>query len=115
MLGLLTQGSAIDKVWRKAKELNPRDALLGLAFKTSCAPPRAAFRINWLGRPDLNREGRVWNPMVCQLAYAPRISGACGRTRTYEVRTDARFTVECFCCSATHASSDLKFQIQDSK
>jgi hypothetical protein len=35
--------------------------------------------------------------------YKDPVFGACGRTRTYEVRTDARFTVECFCCSATHA------------
>lgn len=52
-------------IWRKVKESNPRDALLGLVFKTSCAPPRATFQI-WLGRPDLNRESRVWNPMVCR-------------------------------------------------
>jgi hypothetical protein len=51
--------------WRKVKESNPRDVLLGLVFKTSCAPPRATFQI-WLGRPDLNRESRVWNPKVCR-------------------------------------------------
>ena len=56
--------------WRKVKESNPRGVLLGLVFKTSCAPPRATFQV-WLGRPDLNRESRVWNPMVCRLAYAP--------------------------------------------
>jgi hypothetical protein len=39
----------------------------------------------WLGRPDLNRESRAWNPMVCRLAYAPKNLGACGKTRTYEV------------------------------
>ena len=47
--------------------------MLGLVFRTSCAPPRTAFRMNWLGRPDLNRESRVWNPTVCQLAYAPKL------------------------------------------
>ncbi len=32
------------------------------------------FAQRWLGRPDLNRESRVWNPMVCRLAYAPKNS-----------------------------------------
>lgn len=36
--------------WRKVKESNPRDALLGLVFKTSCAPPRATFQIGWDAR-----------------------------------------------------------------
>ena len=51
------------------------------------------------------------------LAYAPGSFGACGRTRTYEVRTDARFTVGCFCCSATHAKriSNFKSRQQDFK
>jgi hypothetical protein len=30
-------------LWRKVKESNPRDAMLGLVFKTSCAPPRTTF------------------------------------------------------------------------
>ena len=40
----------LPKDWRKAKESNPRDAMLGLVFKTSCAPPRTAFRIGWDAR-----------------------------------------------------------------
>ena len=27
----------------------------------------------WQGRSDLNRESRFWRPMVCQLAYIPKI------------------------------------------
>lgn len=37
-------------IWRKVKESNPRDVLLGLVFKTSCAPPRATFQIGWDAR-----------------------------------------------------------------
>ena len=97
-------------IWRKAKESNPRDAMLGLVFRTSCAPPRTAFRIDLAGTPGFEPRISGLESDGLPLAYAPRSLGACGRTRTYEVRTDARFTVECFCCSATHAS---EFQISD--
>ena len=95
--------------------VEPSRLLLGLVFKTSCAPPRATFQI-WLGRPDLNRESRVWNPMVCRLAYAPRKLGACGRTRTHEGQSSPPdFEGGCLCCSATHAKRNFRSQIPDSK
>lgn len=99
--------------WRKVKESNPRDVLLGLVFKTSCAPLRATFRI-LAGTLRFELRTSILETDGLPVSLHPYRIGACGRTRTYEVRTDARSTVECFCCSATHAEMNFRFQIPDS-
>src|SRR4029079_15388752 len=86
--------------------------MLGLVFRTSCAPPRTAFQINLAGTPGFEPRISGLESDGLPLAYAPRTPGACGRTRTYEVTTDARFTVACLCCSATH---EKEFQISNSR
>jgi hypothetical protein len=69
--------------WRKVEESNPRDALLGLVFKTSCAPSRATFP-SLAGTPGFEPGISGLESDGLPLAYAPRIPDACGRTRTYE-------------------------------
>ena len=63
----------------------PAEAFCPTVFKTVARPiehlshglcgvrSEESFTKNWQGRPDSNRNYRVWNPRVCQLTYAPQI------------------------------------------
>ena len=50
--------------------LEPASDKCAVVFGTTALPVRLPFRkssiVSWLGRPDLNRKSRVWNPMVCR-------------------------------------------------
>ena len=105
-------------IWRKVKELNPRDVLLGLVFKTSCAPPRATFQ-NLAGTPGFEPRISGLESDGLPLAYAPKIPGACGRTRTYEVVGRLIYSQVLLLLSHTceidlrSQISQLRFQIPD--
>ena len=100
-------------IWRKVKESNPRDVLLGLVFKTSCAPPRATFQ-HLAGTPGFEPRISGLESDGLPLAYAPSTPGACGRTRTYEVVRRLIYSQVLLLLSHTcEGISDLKFQIPD--
>src|SRR5690242_3809036 len=99
-------------IWRKVKESNPRDALLGLVFKTSCAPPRATFRI-LAGTPRFEPRTSGLESEGLPLAYAPGTSGACDRTRTYEGQSSPLDLQSSAIAAQPHMRK--KFQISNSR
>src|SRR4029079_15843430 len=96
--------------------------MLGLVFRTSCAPPRTAFQINLAGTPGFEPRISGLESDGLPLAYAPSIPGACGRTRTYEVVRRLIYSQVLLLLSHTCAIdlrsqiiSDFKFEISDSR
>jgi hypothetical protein len=65
--------------------VEPSRLLLGLVFKTSCAPPRATFQVV-AGTPGFEPRISGLESDGLPVSLRPNeSSGACGRTRTYEV------------------------------
>ncbi len=68
------------RVWRKVRESNPQESSNSDSFRDCSACPCPTFR-TWQGRPDSNREERVWSPPVCAFSLRP-FAYASGGTRT---------------------------------
>src|ERR687885_2292526 len=62
---------------------------------------RAQPSLSWRGRPGLNRERRVWNPLVLRLAYAPSMHQ--GGVEPPRPLTGHSFTGCCLAFSASDA------------
>ena len=95
---------------RKVRESNPQERLAPTVFGTA-RRARAQPSKRWQGRPDSNREERVWSPPVCLLAYAPPLS-ASGGNRTPTPLKGHSFTG---CCRAVSASDARSLSLQDAR
>src|ERR1700749_345408 len=76
---LCTPTSALLK--RKVWESNPQERLSSDSFRDCAACQVPNLPLVWQGRPDSNRDWRIWSSPVWPLTYAPS-SNASGRIRT---------------------------------
>ena len=90
--------------------------MLGLVFRTSCAPPRAAFRMKLAGTPGFEPRISSLEADGFAVSLRPRKFGACGRTRTYEGQSSPPDLQSGAFAAQPHMQKvDLTFQLRDFK
>ena len=59
------------KCWRKVWESNPQESSKLRQFSGLLGVPVPNLPLSWQGRPDSNRDWRIWSSPVWPLTYAP--------------------------------------------